>query len=365
MSWPWASEGSSAVPKKSASLTIPSPAPDAVELVDEITLDQRRVIVRCLDLPLESVKLDPRNPRIANTVRLSDWGDGARLHGEIAQRLWSDPDVRLLYQSVRQNRGLIERIIVRPDGVVAEGNCRTVVYGKLAAAFPNDPTWKRIPARVLPSDISERQIAVLLGELHVGGKNKWSAFEKAGHIYELSETHGLTQDEIAKLLKTSKTAVNHSLRAFAAMKERYLPKYGGVGAVYKFSHFMELYKQPDLREWATGDEDALGEFVDWVGTDRIPKGTDVRDLTEIVKSAPALCAFRERGFEGARQVLELDQPELTSELFKRMLEMTEALNAARLPDIQRVRKDKVGSAKRIVRNLRDSLERFVDLCDGV
>ena len=83
MSWPWASGGASAVPKKSAALALPPPAPDAVELVDEITLDQRRVIVRCLDLPLESVKLDPRNPRIANTVRLNDWGDGARLQAEI------------------------------------------------------------------------------------------------------------------------------------------------------------------------------------------------------------------------------------------------------------------------------------------
>jgi hypothetical protein len=64
-------------------------------------------------------------------------------------------------------------------------------------------------------------------------------------------------------------------------------------------------------------------------------------------------------------VLELDQPELASELFKQMVEMTNALEAARLPDIQRVRKDNVGSAKRIVRNLRESLERFIDMCDGV
>jgi hypothetical protein len=336
-----------------------------VELFDEITLDQRRVVVRCVGLSLKNVKLDPRNPRIANTARVSNLGEGEQMQQQLANLLWQDPDVRSLYQSVRQNKGLIERIIVRPDGIVAEGNCRTVVYNKLADAYPDDPTWKNIPARVLPADISERQIAVLLGELHVGGKNKWTAFEKAGHIYELSETHGLTQDEIAKLLKTSKTAINHSIRAFAAMKEQYLPQFGGVGAVHKFTHFLELYKQPDLRQWVIGDERALAEFVNWVGTERLPKGSDVRDLVEIVKSPPALRAFRESGFDGARQVLELDQPELTSELFKQMLEMTGALDAARLPDIQRVRKDNVGSAKRIVRNLRESLDRFIEMCDGV
>lgn len=350
--------------KPSDALSVAASA-QVVELADEITLDQRRVIVRCLDLPLDSVKLDPRNPRIANTVRTSNCGEGAELQRQLTDLLWEDPDVRALFQQVKHNHGLVERIIVRADGVVAEGNCRTVVYNKLAAAFPQDPIWKKIPARVLPSDISERQIAVLLGELHVGGKNKWTAFEKAGHIYELSETHGLTQDEIAKLLKTSKTAVNHSIRAFAAMKERYLPKYGGVGAVYKFSHFLELYKQPDLRGWVADESDVIDEFVDWVGTEKIPKGTDVRALVEIVKSVPALKAFRAQGFEAARRVLEHDQPELTSELFKSMVEMTEALDAARLPDIQRVRKDEVGSAKRIVRNLKESLDRFIDLCDGV
>lgn len=353
------------MPKRSSSAHVLAAPAQSVELADEITLDQRRVIVRCLDLPLDRVILDPRNPRIANMVRTSNYGEGAQLQRQLADLLWEDPDVRALFQQVKQNHGLVERIIVRADGVVAEGNCRTVVYNKLAAAFPQDPVWQRIPARVLPEDISERQIAVLLGELHVGGKNKWTAFEKAGHIYELSETHGLTQDEIAKLLKTSKTAINHSIRAFAAMKERYLPKYSGVGAIYKFSHFLELYKQPDLRGWVADEPEVLDEFVDWVGTEKIPKGTDVRDLVEIVKSEPALKAFRAQGFEAARRVLEQDQPELTSELFRSMVEMTAALDAARLPDIQRVRKDEVGSAKRIVRNLKESLDRFIDLSNGV
>lgn len=336
-----------------------------LELIDEITLDQRRVTVRGIDLPLDEVNLDPTNPRVANTVAVSMFGRGEQLQRELSNLLWDDPDVRALYQSVMANRGLVERIIVRHDGVVAEGNCRTVVYNKLAANYPNDPTWKRIPARVLPSDITERQVAVLLGELHVGGKNKWSAFEKAGHIYRLSNSFGLTQDEIAKLLKTSKTAVNHSTRAFAAMKEKYLPNFPSTTAVHKFSYFLELYKQPELRDWVNHDDEALDDFVQWVGLNKISRGSDVRELTEIVKNASALVAFREQGYEAARRVLEIAQPELTSALFKLMVDMTAALDAARLDDIQRVRKDKVGSAKRIVRGLTESLDRFVDLCDGI
>jgi hypothetical protein len=345
-------------------MALPRPDKDS-GLIDEITLDQRRVTVRCVELPLSQVLLDPTNPRVANTVAVSAFGDGEQLQRQLGDLLWSDPDVRALYQSVLMNRGLVERIIVRHEGVVAEGNCRTVVYQKLAENYPDDPLWKRIPARVLPDDITDRQVAVLLGELHVGGKNKWSAFEKAGHIFKLSNNFGLTQDEIAKLLKTSKTAVNHSTRAFAAMREKYLPTFPGTTAVRKFSYFLELFQQPELRNWVGSDDTALDDFVQWVGLNKISKGTEVRKLTEIVKNKVALQAFREQGFEGAKAVLELSQPELTSALFKLMVDMTIAIDAARLDDIQRVRKDTVGSAKKIVRDLKESLDRFVDLCDGI
>ena len=40
-------------------------------VVDEITLDGRQIRVQNVELPLQEVKLDPRNPRIANTVAFS------------------------------------------------------------------------------------------------------------------------------------------------------------------------------------------------------------------------------------------------------------------------------------------------------
>ncbi len=334
-----------------------------VEQVEEIVLAGVKVQVRSQELPLDSVKLDPMNPRVANTVASSNFAEN-ELQRRMADLLWEDPDVHILYRSVHANKGLIERIITRSNSVVAEGNCRTVVYRKLRDNFPNDPTWKTIPARVLPPDITDRQVAILLGELHVGGKNEWSPFEKAGHIHSLHNRHGLVQDEIAKLLRTSKTAVNHNIHAFEAMKE-YLSKYPGPGAVRKFSYFMELYKNPELRKWVKELPEVLGDFVEWVGTNKLQHGRDVRDLVDIVANPRALAALKASGREAAMKVLERDLPERTSPLFKLMVEMTSALDDARLDDVQRVRKEKGGAARTIVRNLRDSLERFIDLCDGV
>jgi ParB-like chromosome segregation protein Spo0J len=336
-----------------------------VEQVDEIVLDGVKVQVRGQDLPLDSVLLDPTNPRIANTVAVGNFGAGEALQRRLRELLWEDPDVHDLYRSVQANKGLVERIIVRHNRVAAEGNCRTVVYRKLRENFPQSPLWKTIPARVLPENITDRQVAILLGELHVGGKNKWSPFEKAGHMHKLFSQFGITQDEIAKLLKTSKTSINCSIRAFDAMKNKYLVAFPGPGAVRKFSYFLELYKKPELREWVTRSPEGLDDFVQWVGKNRIARGEDVRELRDIVTNSRALAAFKAQGRQAALEILEQDRPELTSPLFKLMIEMTEALDDSRLDDIQRVRKDKTGGARTIVRNLKESLDRFVDLCDGI
>src|ERR1043165_9776325 len=149
-------------------------------VVDEITLDGKRVQVQSVDFPLERVRLDPRNPRIANTVALSLTEEGDALQKKLEALLWGDGDVRDLYRQVQINKGLIERIIVRQDGSVVEGNCRTVVYRKLRERHPMEQSWQSIPSRILPADIGDRDVAILLGEMHVAGKNTWTPFEKAG-----------------------------------------------------------------------------------------------------------------------------------------------------------------------------------------
>ena len=336
----------------------------AVEHVDELVLDGTRVQVRALELPIEDVQLDSSNPRLANTVALTHLSEGREMQRYLEEQLWADSDVRQLYQSIRENKGLIERIIVRANGVVAEGNCRTVVYRKLRETFPKNPTWLKIPARVLPDNITQKQIDILLGELHVGGKNEWIPFEKAGHIHTLFAKHGLIQDEIAKLLRTSKTAVNHNIRAFGAMKEHYLPAYPGPGAVRKFSYFLELYKKPTLRDWATNDPKALDYFVRWVGTEKIGKGASVRHLDVIIKNPAALKAFDKGGMAAAQPILMRDSPELSSPLFKLMVEMTKAIDEARLDDIARVRGEESGGARVIMQDLKEALGKFMDLCGG-
>jgi hypothetical protein len=331
-------------------------------VVDEITLDGRQIRVQNVELPLNEVRLDPRNPRIANTVAFSMDDADPALQKKLEDLLWSDDDVRELYRQVLANKGLIERIIVRHDGTVAEGNCRTVVYRRLMEKFPKESNWRNIPARVLPEDIGDRGIAILLGEMHVAGKNTWSPFEKAGHVYRMHRDFALTQDEIATRLRMSKSRVNQLIRAFDAMKTKYLTKYPGPASIRKFSYFEELYKKPELRDWIDATKGAEDLFVNWVGTNKLSQGVHVRELAQIVANEEALAALSSDGFETAQRVLSEDNPALTSKLFKTMVDMTEALRKAQLDDIQRVRKPGRSKGRRIVVDLSEALDHFMELC---
>jgi hypothetical protein len=332
-------------------------------VVDEITIDGKSVRVRNVELPLDQVKLDPRNPRIANTVAVSVNGGGQDLQKKLEDLLWADDDVHDLYRQVLINRGLIERIIVREDGTAVEGNCRTVAYRKLRENYPRDRAWQRIPSRVLPGDIGERDVAILLGEMHVAGKNSWSPFEKAGHVYRLQKDFALTQDEIAHRLRMSKSKVNQLIRAFDAMKNKFLPKYPEHSSIRKFSYFEELFKKPQLRDWIESTPEAEELFVYWVGTNKLVQGLQVRELPSIVENEEAVKALSADGFQAAQKVLGEENPALASKLFRRMLEMAEALKKAQLDDIQRVRKSRHSKARRIVQDLRESLNHFIELCE--
>jgi hypothetical protein len=342
-----------------------TPADAEVVEIDEITLDGKRVVVRNQDIPVELLRLDPKNPRIANTVNLQFGPKAASLDLVIEELLWNDSDVRDLYRQVLVNGGLIERIIVRSSNVVAEGNCRLVVYRKLHEKFAGEARWQRVPARVLPQGIPERDIALLLGHMHVMGKNAWTPFEKAGHVYKLHKEYVLTQVEIASRLKMSKSKVNQLIRAFEAMQNVFLKKYQAPGSVRKFSYFEELFKKPDLRDWATSDAANVRRFADWVGTEKLSQGMHVRDLPKILENPEALAAFEQAGFSAARKVLEEDDPALSSPLFKRMVEMTELLRAARLDDMHRAGHGGNPRAQEIVRELEDALMRFMELSGAI
>lgn len=327
------------------------------KLVDRIIIEGRTVGLTGADIPIDRLRLDPKNPRLINSVlAASKAASDADLQVFLEDNLWADPNVRDLLRQIQANKGLTERILVTEDATVIEGNCRTVVYRKLHQQFPNDPAWRKVPARMLPPDITRRDIAILQGEMHVAGKITWATFEKAGHVFRLHNEYMMTQDEIAYRLRMSKSKVNQFIRAFETMHIKYLRRYPGAAGVHKFSYFEEFFKNPTLRASASRNPALVDSFVDWVGTGKIPEGKHVRRLPEILANNSATAALKVGGYLAAMKVLENNNPALTSGLFRAIQKTTLELQDASATDIEEVQS--TPAAARIVEGLLNALQSF-------
>jgi len=322
-------------------------------LLEEITIAGRTVRLRHMDIPIDEVHLDPANQRVQFLISLLGHTPD---ENEIAEQLWALPDVKQLYRSVRQNGGLLECIIVRANGTVVEGNCRTVVYRKL---YQNEKEerWAKIPSRVLPTDITEKEIAYLLGELHVAGKNEWTPFEQGAYVYRMHQEHGYIVAELAELLRIGKTRVNQRLWTYTLMRDHFLNSSTDQSDILKWSYFEEFYKAFKTKDAAMPWEES---FIRWVRQGKLGQGVQVRDLPEIVADAKALEALEQNGYSDAMLILSQDQPELTSRLFRLIHNTIKELQEAPAGEIMAVKNGDQARLKKL-QGLYKALNEFSEL----
>ena len=157
------------------------------------------------EFTLETVMMDqidlrfyPENPRIHSLV----YADNPNPSQEYIQEILCKKEhVRNLRDSIVTNGGLIEPVIVRKvngEYIVLEGNSRLAAYRMLAE---NDPIkWKQMKCNMFLEDITDSDVFILLGQLHIIGKTDWSLFEQAGYLYRTKESTGNSVDSIAKML---------------------------------------------------------------------------------------------------------------------------------------------------------------------
>src|SRR5262249_5425555 len=149
------------------------------------------------EVPIRSLRLDPRNPRIQ--FELEARGEGTNPAQEVLKNLlWESPETKKLKRSIEENGGLLEAIIISgKDGTVIEGNRRLDCYFMLLEETGDEETWGKIRARILPPEVTRSTIDELLGELHIAGKNEWTPFEQANHLSKMVDK-GFDQGDLAK-----------------------------------------------------------------------------------------------------------------------------------------------------------------------
>ena len=134
----------------------------------------------------------------------------------IFEKLLQEPSVKNLIPEVKRHGGLIEPILIRKDTMeVIEGNSRLAVYRQLhQKTEPGD--WDLIPCAIV-SSLTDDEQAAFLNQIHVKGKTKWSAYEKANFAFVRKE-QGWKVERIAKLFGESEATIRTRVKVIETMK---------------------------------------------------------------------------------------------------------------------------------------------------
>ncbi len=163
-----------------------------------ITIGKKEFTLKTVMMDQADLRFYPENPRIHSLVYSENPNPTQEMIQDI---LCKKEHVRNLRDSIITNGGLIEPVIVRRingENIVLEGNSRLAAYRMLA---DNDPIkWKQMKCNVFLEDITDSEVFVLLGQLHIIGKTDWSLYEQAGYLYRTKESTGNSVDDIAKML---------------------------------------------------------------------------------------------------------------------------------------------------------------------
>lgn len=256
----------------------------------------------------------------------------------IEKEIWDLDSVHELYFQIKNNGGLIEPILVKGNEVI-EGNCRLCCYRQLyeKAIDSEKGIWREIPARVLPSNLSEVEVFILLGTIHVTAKTPWDPFEKASYIYRMSSKLEKDWEQIARLLGMEKGEVWRAAEVYQFMIRNEMKD------TKKYSYVDEYIKSPDLRKMSKEDLTLEESIVDWINTETIPDAQSIRQLAPILSDAKVGPKFRSGilDFNDALDATKVRHPELSSSFYKKIKKMHTTLDKAHIEEIkEEIEKDK-------------------------
>lgn len=242
---------------------------------DVIVLRGRKYPVTIRYVNQSELRFYLENPRLYSLVR----SEGKEpTEEEILGKLLSMEHVKRLTQSIKDNGGLIDPVIVDGESkVVLEGNSRLAAYRRLAEIDP--VKWGRIRAKILPADIDEKDVFALLGEYHIHGKKDWAPFEQAGYLYRRQTKHNIDSAALAQEIGLPKNQVIHLVSVYLFMLEH---KETDPGRWSYYDEYLRGRKVTNLRK-DYSDLDKL--IVKKIRSGEIPSAMQLRDGLKAICNA--------------------------------------------------------------------------------
>lgn len=327
-----------------------------------VAVEQRKV-------SLDLLKLDAQNPRIGlykDSQPKATLSDQDIRHAIINR---SPEAYAKLRDSIEINQGAINPIWVGPlqdnKHLVIEGNTRVLIYQELSQKYTSSDTWQSITSNVLPVGIRESQVNFIRLEAHLRGVTEWDAYERARYLYILNEREGYSIGRLEQLTRLRRPEIETEIRAFRDMSEVYNVRFPeDPYQSQKFSYFVEFERNNRLKQQVQKSGLGIPDFCDWVGTQRIPRAENVRNIADILGDTRATERFLQDGYERAIQYLGLAHPDLVSPLFQRIEDVVERLKGLTFYELEEIRSGHQPGRKRILGELASVASRIWDRVSG-
>lgn len=316
-------------------------------------------------IPINELILDQENPRIGLFKDASSKPDLDQEEIDFAIKNKNSKSYEKLKESIRLNEGIINLIWVQQiknKFLIIEGNTRAVIYRELNEEFPNKEEYKKIPSYILPNTFSEEKRDFIRLQAHLRGITPWDSYEKARYLYILNDKQGHSVGRLSKLTKLSISEIQSSIKAFKDMEEEYLPKYAkDPTEVFKYSYFVEYEKDAKLQELMRRSSLDIKSFCNWVGTGKIKRAQDVRDLRDIVEHKDIREIFIRNGYDAAIEELSILKPQLTSSLFENIRKVIEGLDKLQNHEITDMKLGHQPMKVRLIEDLQETSEKTLEL----
>lgn len=194
---------------------------------------------------------------------------------DIFQALRNEPSVKNLQLDIRRHGGLLEPILVRWDTKeVIEGNSRLAVY-RLLHKEDGEGQWAEIDCDVV-SSLTDEQQAAYLNQIHIKGKTKWTAFEKANFAY-VRKGKGHSYSSMSKLFGESVQTIRTRVKVIDAMRQNKDVDQSN------FSYYDVIVRNQKIKSKMNEDE----EFSSWL-RDSIRKKEKPFSAQEMRKKLPVI-----------------------------------------------------------------------------
>lgn len=306
--------------------------------------------------PIETLSLDPANPRIRLQLELSGH-KGAVTTDKLIEVIQAQSGYDDLHKQIRDQGAVLEPLMVRHDGRIVEGNSRFTIASALVKTPGGKTKFGSVPVARLDKNVKEDVVQLLMCNYHVSGKTPWRPAAQADQIRLLRQMN-VPDDMVMAATRKTKKELDYDIAARKFLLEEVLPQAATAAdrlAIIdkRFSHALEFVKRADLEE-ARKDPETRKEVAKAIANGSI-KGAQMRDLAPVLKNTRAKETFARQGFKAGHEVLKKTDPFSTSKVLQSVEKTTALLKKLA---------DKELDMFRTHAKARSALQELIDISEG-